>query len=696
MTDLIARVEEASPPRSEPRWAKLKPILQGSDGRWHPVPHSVAQPRHQPELVSWLHCPPGAIYRRSVWQVRADAGAGNGGNTGKHARSGHRLTQFESFPGMTPVEMRRRLVSDGLDISPPPIGEVMLRLPDTLDDWIGPLRVAPRPNHPERIATLPPASGFVERYSIPPHLLQEIGLGDGTIRLLVPGVALETHRRGLWAVQDDRQLVRNTWRVLRGASGDQAGALPTDDESEAMVRRLSRLKLVGPTAEQTRARIEAVAEVIEDIKLTRSIVDTVVSRLMKRPDIEARIESEVRQEAEVRIERLDDDLAPLRESKERKVEELKAAIEKAEAKLARLHAAEEGFREKTTARLREMTQSLMAEPIAALGRHFILDSLLGGQSPSVPGLTDREITVNPPQGDLATLDAIRGVAYYSKKIGLVSDQYLAAMAGLLCGGPLFLSGPDSFQLARLASSVVSSGNSWAASVPTAVFSLDDVLALPCVPLDSPAHVTHRIGDVLLASESNESVLTLVLRGVNRAPLETLHELLSGNAGPIGWRAGVDDYRQLQMDGRLAVIATLVQGPTTFRLSLDMLADGTLVRADDGANHGASPQSEPQYHMTPDTLAILRTEAMDRGSAQGNGPEGQFPGKKDELAIYRGVFRDSTAGTRWWFKCRVIPHLESLGGDVPDRELPKTLQEFLGHMQSAGQLDYLERVLEGAQ
>lgn len=650
---LIAEVEFTKSPKpgENLRWTRLVPLYRAQDNRWTRVEDRY---REYPTdgLVFWHDSPAGAETRGSGWVVQVGYEEEEPGRDCWKVTSGRSLIQLEDT-GYDMVELRRLCASGQLTLDRPPRGEVLIGLPDDERYWVGPVDFRsrgsePRPRGPKEVPT-----GFLDLFEIPPDETQLISMDRHTLRVPPPEFHDHRTRVGYWAAQSDQNLLRGLLRRITSMDGKlEEGLELTERVFESYLDQLDAAELLGPNEQRERARIQAAKELIREVKFDHDLLEETTEALLSHPKVERRLDEAVEERKRARIEEIEADLSSM-ESEKR--EELDQLDEELAGKLRELDEVKEMLAEEADRFQRQIEKTaheILEDPLQSLARQEFLRAAIRSIRSLDNAQEERVVSWTPRGTACETLEDLLGAMKVgARALGLTERVALSSLSGLLAGRPLVISSHKDWDLIRLISSVLASGLAWVALVPTRIFGIDDLLNLPASPLGDSSTNSHRVGDLLQHSAEANEVCLIVLRGINRAPLEVAFEDLVASRESIDsnmailWDAGDPSGipRLLRVPRHILFAATFTDGPSCFGISKRMARDVAFL----GIGEDDLPNKDeglpvPAMHIGREKWGEFRTSTLetehDRESSE------ILP---LEARIYAGVFQDVISGFGEW-------------------------------------------------
>lgn len=710
--EVIGTVEYTNPPSVEKaRWTRLRPLYHEDDGLWVPIADAVGRTTLFPDegLVFWWDSPPDAEKESSYWIVRLEHDREARGPDKMRVVDFWPFHHFEETPGVDVQNFRRRCARKELELRHQPLGSVLLRLPNSSSEWIGPMDFEPstmRKRHVFR-GPIDVPTGFLGLYDVAEENLQRLPLAQGRVqrevRVLKPQRRLDEARDGFWTAQDDEHLLHGVLKRLQHLDHGAAEALKiTDRTFQEYLERLSTADLIGEDSRREQARAEAARGLLEEATLNRQTLEEITEVLMLRPDVSLRVQEAVQERTDARVAEVEQSLREMEQEKEARLAELDSEIQGREAELAkgqeRLRRQENEARE----RLEAVVRGIMEEPVEILAENFLLQAIASNTRECRGEPITKVGSSLTAEGDpIESLASLLGAARAgAMQLGLAEEVCLSGIAALLAGRRVLVSGDRGLDVCRLLGSLVSGSSVWEVIFPTSIFGIEDVLNLPATRTDGVDAVTS-LGEVFLAGADSEQLVTLVLRGLNRAPLEAaFDELIASDSrgpnAPLAWSKGASrtSFARVPAPTRLHILGTLSTGSTCFKVSGSLADRLALLESDRGSSATAEgDQSVPRMCATEARWREIAEEAREVGeSFEPSFTMAKHEGLEAEFMIYAGIFGEEPQAAAEFLIARRARQLATAGSDFIER-LPNDVIRAVDSAKAAGALDGALRHLD---
>lgn len=707
--EIIATVQYTNPPSDgKARWTRLKPLCLANEGLWIPVRNEEQRSTRFPEegLVFWWDSPPDAEKKHSLWTVRVEENIDTTGPDKMRVIDFWPFHHFEDLSGLDSQSFRRRCARKELELDRRPLGSVLLRLPNSTSEWVGPVEFEASP---ERLCFVGPTAvptGFLNRYDVAEDDLQRLFLGkrrEREIQVLKPQRRVEETQSGFWAAQDDEHLLQGVLKRLQQFDHEAATALEiTGRTFEDYIAKLGDLQLIGDESRRERARAEAARDLLGEAELNRQFLDEVAEMLLSRTDVSRRVEEAVKAQTDSRVAEVERSLREMEEDRRVRLEELDSEIQGREAELTK---AEERLRrreDEARERLEAMVKGIMEEPVEVLAENFLLQAVT-----SIMRERSGEATRSPVRSlsadgkPLISLASLLGAARTAAtRLGLGIDVCLSGIAALLAGRRVLVSGGRKLDLCRLLGSLVSGGSVWEVVFPTNIFGIEDILNLPATQTGGVDAVVP-LGDLFLAAANSDHLVTVMFRGLNRAPLETgFDELVYSDRGGsnvrLAWsgRGSRGAVTSVPIPTRVHILGTLSTGSTCFEIPDDLADRLALLESDRGSSEApVRDLSVPRMHATEPRWSEIVEESREKAQSLG----ASFTIAEDErleaeYLIYAGVFDDQAEAAAEWLIARRSRQVARASSSFIER-LPEDVRAAVESAREAGALDASLRHLD---
>jgi hypothetical protein len=447
-----------------------------------------------------------------------------------------------------------------------PVGRVLLRVPGSRSQWIGPI------DPPANAANADPSQllvlshdGFAKVHDIPEDAFQEIVIEGRMHRVLRPTFELPAHS-GYFSLQGDAELLRALLKRAKKWNPDLGSLVETSQQLiRAFETGLASERLSEDDRAREWARLRAAQSLLDDVagrlQLDSELMQLVVLELRSLPAVRAQLNAEQQQELDRKREELRNELRPELEAAQKELAEARAATQRAREELTTL-----------VGEVETTVQSIVAKSVPMLTEHALFRALYSAQPRPRPPVaeisSDVRALTSPTDITRATMSA--AVASH------VDPFVLRLLTSLLVGSGLVLLGGTSADRAALAAArLLASGGAVRVSVTPAIFGSAELLNAPCSPVgegDAPAAT---LGEFLRRAACEDRVSLVILQGCNRAPPEnSLLELMEFTMPPRGvhrlaWTNRRGDVEETPIDGRVLFVGTLVNAETTFRIPVSL-------------------------------------------------------------------------------------------------------------------------------
>lgn len=713
---VIAKVEFTKAPEDwgRERWSRLRPYYHAEDGSWVEVPEEDRTSRFPSEgLVFWYDSPQATEETGSWWRLEVGTDREHEGKDQFEVGAAHQLYQLEEFGSLDEVELRRETAKGSLQLSTPPVGPVLVRIPET-NRWVGPMefQVAGSGGRSQGPADIP--TGFLDVFEINDGDFENVTLGQRTVTVLKPSVNLSESKIDVWAAQDDEHLMTGLFKRLQQIDSSVTEAMDlSQGVFTSYLEKLSELGLTGEDARREEARLQAARSLMDRIELQHRLLEEAADSLASHPEVQREVQRRVDEQVNSQLEELDSRFNQAQEEREQEIQDLEERLAHYRSELSRRKDELDHFEHQAREKLEKVVRSILADPVEKLSEHLLVRALVSikdaegvKDSATVENVSAAEFQPGPPEGHVDSLKTLRGSAEVAARYGGFNPSlFLSGIAAILSRKPLFVTGDRALEFCEILSSMISAGCTYGVAVPSNLFSLDDLFELPAVPAGrSDAQVT-RVGEVLLAAAESDHLVTLLFRGVNRSPLETSFVELLPSPDPetppqsLPWKRKNRTTTPLvtvPVPRNIQIIATFAEGPSCFALPSQVAARSSVVDTNRGdRGEGDRSLRVPVGNITGDTRASIAEDARDveidgATVAMRDSLAPEFA-RVRELHTYQGVFADGVKGMVEWMVARLAP-VEGLGG-LRTRldEAPEEVRTRIEQLTSSNGLDYISRL-----
>ncbi len=677
--DVIGIVEYAHAPQGgRLEWCRVRPLLVASDREWEPI--ADRRDKYPSEGLVYWYAPSDSAGENTAWRLRLS-------EQFPHKKDWYIVDQSQRL--MAFVELRdnpdatdlRRLCSSGsFTFTLPPPCPFFVKVPGSDDRWVGPMEPAFEAESSNRFkGSHEVPSGFLGIHAIPDQDLVDVRLERGAWRVLRPGRTVGGSV-GLFNAQTDEQLLSAVLKRLRKLDNEAANALDvTQAAYQGYVRALDSADLTGEEASREEAREQALRLLMNRVQANfgarMEIADALVCLPQVRDRLSAAIDREVdRREEEIKAqvgERASTVQAELNSAEsdkaalEARCTELRAEQAALERQLSDLERELQERSDSVGHELEVVAQRVLSKPVQELADHVLVRALLGSGEQEGASLLPDDVHKLAPAEPIEDLASLRGaMRVIARLYGVPDDVTLSCISSLLAGIPVLAAGGSSRICCEAVAQVLSGPVARLVEVPTHVFGVDDMLNLVSTTISRAGGRDAELGTALQTAEPVDSLMSLVLVGVNRAPLEiTLESLVAGRSSAsrsqaIPWKrrgrqAGLESDH-VRVDSRLMILGTLSTGPSTFPLTSALRSRVGLVWTDAPApeGQGEMPQVFLRQSAMSNLLKDCELSQLDlRELVDASQGALHSESLQEEARIFSAIFGDVDRGLAHWLICR---------------------------------------------
>jgi hypothetical protein len=228
--------------------------------------------------------------------------------------------------------------------------------------------------------------------------------------------------------------------------------------------------------------------------------------------------------------------------------------------------------------------------------------------------------------------------------GVDPDVMVAAAAMLLAGRAVIATGPAAEAAALGLSRALAGGNQINFSVPSSIFSVDDMLGLRSAGAVNSHDVTVQLSDLLRSDSPRPFLATLT--NIDRAPFEVTFADLAMRYVPKLATAQESEYADFG-----GLISTMMSGPSTFLIPRSL-------RCHTGVIYSTWVDVEPDLDQAPRTAVQLPMTGIEESAVAtdvraGLADLGISPREaKRELQVFAAAFGDRADAALWWSLVRL--------------------------------------------
>jgi hypothetical protein len=562
-------------------WCKLSPTHIQDGGSWRALGAEELEDRFPPRgKIYWYR--PVAAHKGTFWIIRYSENPNSATDRGDDkvrdkylVDEGAPIPIFEAMRSPSDdLALRRAIADASLSFATAPIGPVYLQVPSRPSHWIGPVSIGSQVGSDRRFhCAAGSASGFMDVHEVNVEYLQRLRLGSKDVRTLLPSRAVRDSV-GHFNVQTDDQLLDSALRRIRKLNRHAAEGLSlTKAVFAKYVESLQNADLVGSQDKIEAARLDALSELLRQLRLRSEQADAIADALLNRPQVAealdrlkaARLDeltSEMRTSAEAATSRANLAYEAARLQQKQAEQELLAAtkrLEEARSTLQHLDAEVARAPQEFALAVRKQMTEFRKKPGDLLAEVFLGDLIRHGLYGEVAPIIDSDFSLPAPAGVPISEPGrlIESAVHHADARALDAAGAALVAALILAGRDVLLFGPAAELLSEAIACALVGGRACRFPMPANVFSPNDVLELREVTL--PSCTLKKVLDLRAA------VPTLtILTGVDRAPLElSIADLLRATSNQVS---------------HLGILGTLIGGPSTFRVPLSVRAKVAVVHA----------------------------------------------------------------------------------------------------------------------
>ena len=590
----------------------VEPLYIEHNGDWVTITDGKAQFPDR-GFVFWWH-PPTSAAKGTLWrfEVELHPAYDPPGKPEKYRVAAGALSPVVAV-GIdgSASSLRRQLGGVGALLRTAPPAAVLLRIPGTLSEWIGPLdfRIEERSREGVRLVFDVP-TGFADVRHLSLDDLQDVRIGTTAWSVLRPNVALPGPT-GSFCAQSDHDLLHGLLGRVRKFDRAAVEALGvTKALWDSYLAALGGAQLIDATRMTEDARREALALLDDELVIEGEFLKLAVESILDHPQLQACREEVLREEVRRRLPEVEAQVKAELAKQTGELDSLHGRIEASRATLRQLAARAEQMRgdheqalASGTAKLdalkrkaEEIGRSVNRNVAIALAEDVIGASFLRGltSNQGAPANDPIPALLEGDPASMRTLEQVTELVGACARAYRVDAVVLQAAIGFACASRVVVvAGSRSRRLAAAVASLLSGTYAAMVSMSAAVFSGGDVLGLPASPVVASSWSPLSLGQYLLASEAARSLRCVVLLAANRAPLEAYLEELClglgpGESGALAWTDADGKVWSAPLAPAVRLILTLQDGAASFTLPPDLRSRLPVVLADRA--EGAAPAS----------------------------------------------------------------------------------------------------------
>jgi hypothetical protein len=306
---------------------------------------------------------------------------------------------------------------------------------------------------------------------------------------------------------------------------------------------------------------------IEGIFSARENVEIFFKEILNMPEVVSRINDEiekVRAEQKTLLEAGKTELAQLAASKQKLLNEIKAANQNVKDQALEL-----------TREMRKAFEKASKDGIKTLSEVAVFQSFFGESNASNQAKSPEKINLEIPSAKeiTTTADVTTAINLKALQSGLSPSYLRVATTSLLSSGVLGLIGSESKQIVAPVSEIISAGKYCFVSISADMFSIEDLLNAP-VAVSEENLPPLSLGQLMECYQNISRPLSIELKGFNRFPPETvLNEILTMTdpnrlGSDLAWRDPSGIYHSLKVKAPVFFFLTFASGRSTFPISGD--------------------------------------------------------------------------------------------------------------------------------
>lgn len=462
---------------------------------------------------------------------------------------------------------------------------------------------------PVRLAGQPGKSSVVEptaRHRIPVHRKGDIALRQvrslGRTRLVAERQPSQPYRYTDW--DDDAIVIKRALEFVVEQSRKERASNALSLTKKMIAEVAQSFAALGDAPDQLlqRERLERSRDLLTSSTASRDVLAKVVESIQQLPEVKAALDSELAKERELVQARV-----------ELEFERKKGALKALDAELAALNtiltekkaAIEAAERERTsvTAKIQEAVDARIAEvlrqPETMLADVVVLKSLLSSSAPSAPRAQASAVTVSVSsqatwtagESMIADGDEFRKTLLRSlRALGVSGESVIPLVATALSGKVPMLYGTGAQRALRAYADVVAAGRLHFVSVAPTLTRMQDLFGT--LDQSARAFVPHADGllDLVSAASQSDGYSVVCFDGLNLAATEAvflplLNAIADQRAINVAHPRAIHDadpYKRclsFTWPRNLILIGTLVEGPTSLPVALEIWRHAVLVQAE---------------------------------------------------------------------------------------------------------------------
>ena len=557
----------------------LVPIYESTEDRWVPIDDAA---KRFPDVgqIFWWDAPSSAC-EGSLWLIEYAEAHGYDPPLKKdrfqvsRVSNAQRLIEAVFVSEVLSNQDLRTAISGGLvGLAPAPIAPVIIKVPESENCWLGPVKPEHSANQQQRQSFIIPASsGFLPQIELSDEALQDIQVGGAQHTILRPWSKLPAPNF-FFCVQGNRELLLSLLRRIRHFSVDAAEALGvTRTVLENYIEVLDRSRISGDNALRESARLEAAKGLLDQIEGDGQLVQTAIDSLMATQTIDSRVRETIAEKVQEAVEKIEAEAQVATEETTSKLEALKAKMkqlrEKTEAEEAILQASKE--------EVKKAVNDLITDAVTQIvGQTTVQRVLASLDNPTEKGtfgpttaLPQAEVPNRLHEDKEQLLTTLLSCSIQAKVDLNVPAPCLAALVG---AGAIIVDGNGADDIVSVLSQTLAGKMTARVSVSVTTFGIQELLSSPCSIADRGDGMAMCLGDFLRSTEESKLVTLLILEEVNRAPPESfLPDLLrasrSGSAGrQLCWLDQSGVPVSTDVAGRIFLICIPTHGQSAFKFS----------------------------------------------------------------------------------------------------------------------------------